>query len=63
VQAPMSARMHPNVRADGFLPHSRTVKPVHGVNVDAGGRPDGNFHPKTSVMTSMTTAMLQPQSD
>jgi hypothetical protein len=55
--------MHPNVRADGFLPHSRTVKPVHGVNVDAGGRPDGNFHPKTSVMTSMTTAMLQPQSD
>jgi hypothetical protein len=26
---------------------------VRGVNADAGGRPDGNFHPKTSVMTSL----------
>jgi hypothetical protein len=39
--------------ADGFLSHLRTVKPVRGVNVDSGGRPDGNFHPKTSVMTSL----------
>jgi hypothetical protein len=29
------------------------VKPRPRVNVDAGERPDGHFHPKTSVMTSL----------
>jgi glutaminase len=28
----------------------------HGVIADAGGRPDGNFHPKTSVMTTLCGA-------
>jgi hypothetical protein len=41
-----STRTHPSVRADGFLPRPRTVKPVRVVNANAGGRPDGNFHPK-----------------
>jgi hypothetical protein len=52
-RTPMSARTRPCVLADGFLPHPRTVKPVREVNADAGGRPDGNFHPKTFVMTSL----------
>jgi hypothetical protein len=26
---------------------------IRRINTDAGGRPEGNFHPKTSVMTSL----------
>jgi hypothetical protein len=26
---------------------------IRGVNADAGGRPDGNFHPKASIMTTL----------
>jgi hypothetical protein len=60
-----SARTQQRVRADGFLPRLRTIKPVRGVNADARrhpndvrGRPDGNFHPKLSVMTSLSTPSL-----
>jgi hypothetical protein len=61
----VSARTHPSVRADGFLPRPWTVKPVRGVKAVAAvvwttsgwkGCPDGNFHPKTSVMTSLLGA-------
>jgi hypothetical protein len=55
-----STRTHPSVRTDGFLPRPRTVKPVRRINTDASGRlddvrgrPDGNFHPETSIMTSL----------
>jgi hypothetical protein len=50
---PMAARPRASARTRGqgpartrFLPHPR-------VTADAGGRPDGHFHPKTSVMTSL----------
>jgi hypothetical protein len=58
-RSPVSARMHYRIRADAifiartrFLPRLR-VKPRTRINADAGGRPDGHFHPKTSVMTSL----------
>jgi hypothetical protein len=35
-----------------FLPRPRVI-PCPRVTMDAGGRPDGHFHPKTSVMTSL----------
>jgi hypothetical protein len=44
------------VRADRFLLRPRTVKPIRGVNADAGERPDSNFHPKTSIITSLPQA-------
>jgi hypothetical protein len=62
-------RADAHVRADaGVRPHRRAMSTrtlgwvradapqlpcVRRVNADAGGRPDGNFHPKTSVMTSL----------
>jgi hypothetical protein len=67
------ARPHPCVCTDAlpiftartwFLPRPR-VKPRPRVNADAGGRPDdvrgrpdGHFHPKTSVMTSLRARPL-----
>jgi hypothetical protein len=35
-------------------------KPIRGVNADAGGRPDGNFNPKTSVMTTLLCLRSPP---
>jgi hypothetical protein len=55
----VSARTRCRVRADTiftartrFLLRPR-VKPCPQVNADAGGRLDGHFHPKTSIMTSL----------
>jgi hypothetical protein len=57
----MSARTQGCVRADattrshGRAPASARTDfyRVRGVNADASGRPDGNFHPKMSFMTSL----------
>jgi hypothetical protein len=41
------------VRADAICTARTQFVPRPRVIADAGGRPDGHFHPKTSVMTSL----------
>jgi hypothetical protein len=55
-----STRTHDRVRTDAiftartrFLPRPRVTADAGGRLDDVRGRPDGHFHPKTSVMTSL----------
>jgi hypothetical protein len=47
-------------RGRGFFSHLR-VKPHPRVNADGGGRPDGHFYPKTSIMTSLVHLLRFPE--